>query len=92
MASNKSKHIDIKDYYIRELVDARTIGVVSLGTSYMLAPSHQDNTLLASLRDKATHITDSHTYKHAYYDFTLRRTHASLLPRLKPLWQYSIAS
>jgi hypothetical protein len=27
--------------------------------------THQDNTLRASLRDKATHITDPHTYKHA---------------------------
>jgi hypothetical protein len=42
----------------------------------------QDNTLLASLRDKATHITDPHIYKQAYCDFTPRRTHTSLLPRL----------
>jgi hypothetical protein len=48
--------------------------------------TRQDNTLLASLRDKATHITDPHTYKQAYCEFTPRKTHASLLPRLKPLW------
>ena len=45
----------------------------------------QDNTLLASVRDKATHITDPHTYKQAYCDFSPRKTHASLLPRHTPL-------
>jgi hypothetical protein len=28
--------------------------------------TRQDNTLLASLRDRATHITDPHSYKEAY--------------------------
>jgi hypothetical protein len=38
MASNKRKHIDIKHLYIRrEVVDARTIAVVSAGTDDMLA-------------------------------------------------------
>jgi hypothetical protein len=37
MASNRTKHIDIKHYYIRELVDAKTIAVVSVGTADMLA-------------------------------------------------------
>jgi hypothetical protein len=37
IASNKKKHIDIKHHYIRELVDAKTAAVVSVGTSNMLA-------------------------------------------------------
>jgi hypothetical protein len=52
--------------------------------------THQDNTLLASLRDKATHITDPHTYKQTDCDFSPRRTHTSLLPRLTPLWRNNI--
>jgi hypothetical protein len=35
MASNKTKHIDIKHHYIRELVDAKTIAVVSICTLNM---------------------------------------------------------
>jgi hypothetical protein len=34
--------------------------------------TRQDDTLLASLSDKATHITDSHTYKQVYCDFSPR--------------------
>ena len=45
----------------------------------------QDNTLLASLRDIPKHITDPHTYKQAYCEFSPHKTHASLLPRLTPL-------
>jgi hypothetical protein len=37
MASNRTKHIDIKHHYIRELVDAKTLAVVSVGTADMLA-------------------------------------------------------
>jgi hypothetical protein len=37
MASNMTKHIDIKHHYIRELVDEKTIAVLSVGTSDMLA-------------------------------------------------------
>jgi phosphoglucomutase len=37
MASSRTKHIDIKHQYIRELVDAKTIAVISVGTSDMLA-------------------------------------------------------
>jgi hypothetical protein len=37
MASNRTKHIDIKHHYIRELVDAKTVAVISVGTSSMLA-------------------------------------------------------
>jgi hypothetical protein len=37
MASNRTKHIDIKHHYIRELVDAKTVAVVSMGTADMLA-------------------------------------------------------
>jgi hypothetical protein len=56
--------------------------------------THQDNTLLASLRDKATHITDSHTYNQANCNFTPRRTHThtSLLPHLNPLWENNITT
>jgi hypothetical protein len=36
MASNKTKHIDIKYHYVRELVDAKTVAAISLGTSDML--------------------------------------------------------
>jgi hypothetical protein len=36
MASNRTKHIDIKQHYIRELVDANTVVVVSVGTADML--------------------------------------------------------
>jgi hypothetical protein len=54
--------------------------------------THQDNTLLACLRDKATHITDPHTYKQAYCNFTPRRAHTPLLPCLKPLWQDNITT
>jgi hypothetical protein len=43
-----------------------------------------NNPLLASLRDRATHITDLHTYKQAYCEFTPSKTHTSLLPRLTP--------
>jgi hypothetical protein len=31
MDSNRTEYIDIKHYYIRELVDTKTIGVVSVG-------------------------------------------------------------
>jgi hypothetical protein len=37
MASNRTKHIDIKHHYIRELVNAKTIAVILVGTSDMLA-------------------------------------------------------
>jgi hypothetical protein len=37
MASNRTKHIDIKHHYIRELVDAKTVAIVSVGTADMLA-------------------------------------------------------
>jgi hypothetical protein len=37
MASNRTKHIDIKHHYIRELVDAKIVAVISMGTSVMLA-------------------------------------------------------
>jgi hypothetical protein len=37
MASKRTKHIDIKHQYIRELVDAKTIAVVSVGATDMLA-------------------------------------------------------
>jgi hypothetical protein len=37
MASNMTKHIDIKYHYVRELVDARTIAIVSVGTANILA-------------------------------------------------------
>ena len=37
MASNRTKHIGIKHHYIRELVDAKIIAVVSVGTADMLA-------------------------------------------------------
>jgi hypothetical protein len=37
MVSNKMKHIDIKHHYIRELIDAKTTAVVSIGTADMLA-------------------------------------------------------
>jgi hypothetical protein len=37
MASNRTKHIDIKHHYIRELVDARIVAVVSVVTADMLA-------------------------------------------------------
>jgi hypothetical protein len=47
-----------------------------------------DSTLLSSLRDKATHITDPHTYKQAYCDFSPRHTHVSLLS----LWKNSITT
>jgi hypothetical protein len=36
MASNRTKHIDIKHHYIREPVDAKTVAVVSVGTIDML--------------------------------------------------------
>jgi hypothetical protein len=36
MASNMTKHININHYYIRDLVDARTIAVVSMSTTDML--------------------------------------------------------
>jgi hypothetical protein len=54
--------------------------------------NRQDDTLLASLRDNATHITDSHTYKQAYCNFTPRRTHIFLLPRLNSHWQNHITT
>jgi hypothetical protein len=37
MASNRTKHIDIKHHYIRELVDTKTVAVVSVGTADTLA-------------------------------------------------------
>jgi phosphoribosylamine-glycine ligase len=37
MASNRTKHIDIKHHYIRELVDAKTVAIVLVGTADMLA-------------------------------------------------------
>jgi hypothetical protein len=33
MASSITEHIDIKHYYIRELVDSKTVTVVSVGTT-----------------------------------------------------------
>jgi hypothetical protein len=37
MASHTTTHIDIRHHYIRELVDARTIAVISIQTPDMLA-------------------------------------------------------
>jgi hypothetical protein len=37
IASNETKYIDIKHHYIRELVDAKALAFVSVGTSDMLA-------------------------------------------------------
>jgi hypothetical protein len=37
MASNMTKHIDIKQQCIRELVDAKTFAAVSVGTTNMVA-------------------------------------------------------
>jgi hypothetical protein len=37
MASNMTKHVDIKHHYIRELVNANSVVVVSVGTTDMLA-------------------------------------------------------
>jgi hypothetical protein len=37
MASNIFKNIDIKHHYTRELVDAKTVALVSVGTTNMLA-------------------------------------------------------
>jgi hypothetical protein len=54
--------------------------------------TRQDESLLASLRDRATHITDPHTYKQTHCDFTPRRTRTSLLPRLTPLWHNDITT
>jgi hypothetical protein len=36
MTSHKTKHIDIRHHYTRELVDARTIAVISIPTSDLL--------------------------------------------------------
>jgi hypothetical protein len=36
LASHMTKHIDIHHYYTKELVDARTIAVLSIPTSDML--------------------------------------------------------
>jgi hypothetical protein len=44
--------------------------------------TRQDDILLTSIHDKSTHITNPHTYKQAYCDFTPRCTHKSLLPSL----------
>jgi hypothetical protein len=37
MALHMTKHIDIRHHYTRELVNARTIAVISISTSYILA-------------------------------------------------------
>jgi hypothetical protein len=37
MPSHRTKHIDIRHHYTRELVDARTIAVISIPNSDMLA-------------------------------------------------------
>jgi hypothetical protein len=37
MVSSKTKHVDIKHHYIRELVDTKTDAFVSVGTTHMLA-------------------------------------------------------
>ena len=37
MASNMTKHIDVKHHYIRELVAAKTVAVALVGTADMLA-------------------------------------------------------
>jgi hypothetical protein len=54
--------------------------------------TRQDDTLFASLRDKAIHITDPHTYKQAYCDFSPLRTRKSLLPGLTPLCHDNITT
>jgi hypothetical protein len=55
--------------------------------------TRQEDTLLASLRSNATHITYPHTYKQAYdRDFTPRHTHVSLLTRLTPLKKICIST
>jgi predicted metal-dependent RNase len=42
MASHMAKRIDIRHHYTRELVDARTIAVISFSTSGMLANGLMD--------------------------------------------------
>jgi hypothetical protein len=37
MASKRTKHIDIKHHYSRELVDAKIVALVSVGTTNMMA-------------------------------------------------------
>jgi hypothetical protein len=39
MASDRTIHIDIKHYYIRKLMDARTFAVLSVGTTYIMEDS-----------------------------------------------------
>jgi hypothetical protein len=39
IASNMTKHSDIKHHYIREHVDAKTVAVISVGMSDMLTDS-----------------------------------------------------
>jgi hypothetical protein len=39
VASNITKHIDIKHHYIPKLVDAKTVVVVSVGTTHMINES-----------------------------------------------------
>jgi hypothetical protein len=50
MASHMAKHIDFRNYYTREVVDARTIVVISLPTSDMLG----DGVTKALLQPKHT--------------------------------------
>jgi hypothetical protein len=43
MASHMAKHIDIHHHYTREVVDARTIAVISIPTCGMLANGLMDS-------------------------------------------------
>jgi hypothetical protein len=52
MASTKTKHIDIKHHYIRELLDARTVAVLSVGTT----KTHADGLTKALPEPKHTMI------------------------------------
>jgi hypothetical protein len=56
VTSNRTKHIDIKYQWIRELVDAKTFALVSLGTTDMLADG-----LMKSLPGLLELGTDSYT-------------------------------
>ena len=63
ITSAKTKHIDIRHHFVRDLVKSKAIEIVLISTSEMLADILTTNTLLTGEQKKHTDIMLSGTYR-----------------------------
>jgi hypothetical protein len=62
MTTFKSKHIDIRHHFVRDLVTANVLSIVWIGSAEMIADILTKNTLPAALHQKHTDMMLSGTY------------------------------